>query len=548
MIKNINSMKKCLLILLAFSTCQLIAQTTTPDGGLYNSGAKIVIGSGAYLYIDGNENGDYIVTGTGSIDNDGTLIIEGDYINNSSGDGTDNEDADGIVSFRGTTTGMIIDGSAGSTSFDAVEFRRDDNGDGTGVSLTTTLGMDVSVFDELTITSGVVETGSNVLIMTSTVAADLTDYDTDDFVYGNFRRYLDNGGSNSDTYVFPIGNGSATSNYHRADILNNNLTGGSFTYLTASITENSKSGNNADGQLDNGAGGNARQDETAITTINGDGASDYFEWTITPDNQPGSGDYGINLYLNGFVGLEDGKFTVLKRSEASTSFNDFSTFEGSTSRPTSGAGWTTAGGYAQKSGFSSFSKFVIGSGTVVLPVELVSFESDCKNNTLHINWATASEINNDFYTLEKSFNGSEFFEVGKVFPESANSNSFKNYEYIVYSGNAYFRLRQTDIDGTVAYSDVIFAESCEGTETEDFIHAYTGNNEDIIIQIRSHEAGDFMINVMDAGGREIIPMQKYAVIDGNNVFEIPTLSLATGVYVINVRNQTESYSQKVFIQ
>ena len=545
MIKNINSMKKCLLILLAFSTCQLIAQTTTPDGGIYNSGAKIVIGSGAYLYIDGNENGDYIVTGSGSIDNDGTLIIEGDYINNSSGDGTDNEDADGIVSFRGTTTGMIIDGSAGSTSFDAVEFMRDANGDGTGVSLTTVLGMDVSVFDELTLTSGVVETGSNVLIMTSTVASDLTDYDTDDFIFGNFRRYINNGGSNTDTYVFPIGEGAATTNYHRADIINNNLTGGGFTYLTASVADNTKSGDQEDEDLP----ANLMWDNTRLFRVDGDAGTDYHEWSIIPDNEPAGGTYGIDLYFNNFTDMQDNEFTVIKRTEASTSFADWSTFEGSTTIPDADeAGRTAAGGFARKSGFQDFSKFAIASAGVVLPVELVSFESDCKNNTLHINWATASEINNDYYTLEKSFNGSEFFEVGKVFPESANSNSFKNYEYIVYSGNAYFRLKQTDIDGTVAYSDVIFAESCEGTETEDFIHAYTGNNEDIIIQIRSHKASDFMINVMDAGGREIIPMQKYAVVDGNNVFEIPTLSLATGVYVINVRNQTESYSQKVFIQ
>ncbi len=124
-----------------------------------------------------------------------------------------------------------------------------------------------------------------------------------------------------------------------------------------------------------------------------------------------------------------------------------------------GAGSTiTGGGLVTVGGTSSGSGTIFGLGTGCsgcsfsggssLPIELISFEAEEYNNSIHIMWVVASQINNDFYTIYKSndaYNWDSFIEI----PGSGNSNSIMEYECydenIVY-GTVYYKLRQTDYD------------------------------------------------------------------------------------------------------
>ncbi|MGB0882860.1 MAG: T9SS type A sorting domain-containing protein, partial [Vicingaceae bacterium] len=103
--------------------------------------------------------------------------------------------------------------------------------------------------------------------------------------------------------------------------------------------------------------------------------------------------------------------------------------------------------------------FTIGSvnGAIApLPVELISFNANCLNNEVAIKWTTASEINNDYFTIERSLDGINFDKIGNV-TGAGNSNSLKDYSWIdekPLSGSNYYRLKQTDFDGKFSYSDV----------------------------------------------------------------------------------------------
>ena len=90
-----------------------------------------------------------------------------------------------------------------------------------------------------------------------------------------------------------------------------------------------------------------------------------------------------------------------------------------------------------------------------LPIELLSFEGTCNAKKLIFNWATASEQNNDYYTIDGSNDGVDFNKIA-IIKGAGNSNSVNEYSYIL-EGNffKFYRLKQTDFDGKFSYSEII---------------------------------------------------------------------------------------------
>lgn len=93
-----------------------------------------------------------------------------------------------------------------------------------------------------------------------------------------------------------------------------------------------------------------------------------------------------------------------------------------------------------------------------LPIELTSFTGSDETRHNELNWSTASEINNDYFTLERSANGSEWQKVTEI-DGAGTSVSVLNYLYSDYDFSPnminYYRLSQTDFDGTVKNSGEI---------------------------------------------------------------------------------------------
>lgn len=93
----------------------------------------------------------------------------------------------------------------------------------------------------------------------------------------------------------------------------------------------------------------------------------------------------------------------------------------------------------------------------ILPVELLFFESECIESGVILNWITASENNNNYFTIEKSSDGVNFEPVISV-EGAGNSNQLLYYNAIddeVSPELTYYRLRQTDFDGSISYSEII---------------------------------------------------------------------------------------------
>lgn len=104
-----------------------------------------------------------------------------------------------------------------------------------------------------------------------------------------------------------------------------------------------------------------------------------------------------------------------------------------------------------------------------LPIELLEFDVKCVDGQTFAEWSTASESNNDNFTIWKSFNGTDWAELGTV-PGAGNSNSPLNYSLPVGQADrpAYYRLSQSDHDGAQKFFEIEYFEGCG--IIDDFIH------------------------------------------------------------------------------
>lgn len=94
--------------------------------------------------------------------------------------------------------------------------------------------------------------------------------------------------------------------------------------------------------------------------------------------------------------------------------------------------------------------------TSVLPVTLKSLSASLINNQPSLNWSTGSEINFDYFGVEKSLNAQDFIEIGKVNSNKTNNGSSYQFADITKAlSNQFYRLKMFDNDGTFKYSSVV---------------------------------------------------------------------------------------------
>lgn len=105
---------------------------------------------------------------------------------------------------------------------------------------------------------------------------------------------------------------------------------------------------------------------------------------------------------------------------------------------------------------------------IATPIELLSFDAECINNIVKIRWATVSETNNDYFTIEHS-NDAIIFEKVAVIQGAGNSNNIINYYFDdtkPLTGTSYYRIKQTDYKGNAEYSEIVSA-NCNNEAIED---------------------------------------------------------------------------------
>lgn len=141
------------------------------------------------------------------------------------------------------------------------------------------------------------------------------------------------------------------------------------------------------------------------------------------------------------------------------------------------------------------------SGNNPLPIELLNFTAVNNNRTIDLNWQTASEHNNDYYTIERSKDGINF-EFLTTVPAVGNSVELLNYatkDNHPYSGLSYYRLKQVDTDGSFEYADIrsVFVEGFSG------VQFYPNPSASNTMQLVSQTAID-QLEVFESSGKLVV--------------------------------------------
>lgn len=170
----------------------------------------------------------------------------------------------------------------------------------------------------------------------------------------------------------------------------------------------------------------------------------------------------------------------------------------------------------------------------VLPIELLSFTGKSIGSSNLLEWKTTTEINNDYFTLERSSNATHFSELG-IIEGAGNSNTLLHYQYTdnaPLEGVNYYRLKQTDFDGRFSYSNIV-ALSNKTTAFSIWNSAETlfikGDNENSTSSLKIY-------NLLG----ELV-LEKYF----QENITINTTDFSSGIYLVKIQSNENLITQKV---
>ncbi|HEY9081971.1 MAG TPA: T9SS type A sorting domain-containing protein [Vicingaceae bacterium] len=187
-----------------------------------------------------------------------------------------------------------------------------------------------------------------------------------------------------------------------------------------------------------------------------------------------------------------------------------------------------------------------------LPINLIYFDALAVENTIQLTWITASEINNDYFTIEKSVDAKAWETVLTV-NGAGNSSQIIEYtetDFNPISGISYYRLKQTDFDGRFEYFNIVpvkYSTSDEEDELSIFPNpANQGGN--ISINHNFNSTNEILVVLRDLQGKEFyskvhININKDELIGVPIDYEIPK-----GIYFIVATSENKIHSKKLVIK
>ncbi|HNQ68801.1 MAG TPA: T9SS type A sorting domain-containing protein [Bacteroidales bacterium] len=374
------------------------------------------------------------------------------------------------------------------------------------------LRSDMLVQNNLYLDGAIIVADTNEVIIQNTASDAIKTHGTTSYVYGNLRRYVSTG-----SYDFPVGSDT----HYQLATVDIASTSGGLTYLDARFT--------------------ATDEETPPPglNVNDSEITEFLNsgyWTITPN--AGFAEYNITLTSRGHTnggGIPE-QHAAFKRSIGdweSIGVHDNATQTGSGSEPIT----------VERASLTGFSDFIIGKSlkSFPLPVELVEFSASCIDNSVKISWKTLSEVNNDYFTIEKSSNGKDFFEIHRT-NGCGNCNQPISYEYMDNSdNNNFYRLKQTDFDGSVNYSEIIYANCTTSFYNE--INCFTSNSGKLCIEFQIPNDNKYKLALFDSAGKLVFNGEISDDFSSSYIFDISDLS--SGIYYLNIYNNLNSISKKL---
>ena len=181
-----------------------------------------------------------------------------------------------------------------------------------------------------------------------------------------------------------------------------------------------------------------------------------------------------------------------------------------------------------------------------LPIQLVAWAGKCDGTSILLKWTTASEQNNAFFTIEKSRDAQDWSTIGTV-AGAGNSSGMISYSFVDHESQdlAYYRLRQTDLNGTSTVSNTI-AVGCGRDNSTDIVNAWDDGTY-LNLAVSSTMDGVYDLTLTDAQGKIITTQASQVINTGITTLRVDKRGISTGIYLVQLLNSTNMMSRRVHL-
>ncbi|MFM9945956.1 MAG: T9SS type A sorting domain-containing protein, partial [Bacteroidia bacterium] len=496
----------------------VIAGTLTISGGTYSANGQTTsvaglatINGGTYLPSTATQtlsSGLTVSSGTftgssGNVDVNGPLTLSGGTYTAPST--TTYVYGNWIQSgtFSPGTGTIVLDGASNQSISATSAFNNLTITNASGATLSTA----VSVGGTLTLTSGKIELGNYNLTMNS--GSTLSGGSSSSFIYtGGTGQFKWANCAASTSRTFPIGHTNSASGYTPLVVtFNVGHTTDDFGVVAYNVVCN-----------DGTRGGSAYTTAVVKTT-----------WNITETTAGGS-NVSIQFQWNG--------------SDEGSTFNRASCqmahYNGST--------WDALGSLASASGSNpytftysnytgSFSPFGMNGGGGPLPVNFLYLNAKQVGDFGDISWATATEKNNDYFSIEKSFDTKSFVSIGKVYG-AGNSQQIIHYSFSdsnLAEGTNYYRLKQVDYNGLYEYTPIKVINNTEWSKTNSFKLFPVPAVDVLNLELNSTANGIIHINILNQMGKVVSQLETFGNRGKNNI-KVDIREIPSGIYFLFIES------------
>jgi hypothetical protein len=172
-----------------------------------------------------------------------------------------------------------------------------------------------------------------------------------------------------------------------------------------------------------------------------------------------------------------------------------------------------------------------------LPVKLLSFNAEDDNASVKITWKTASEENNNFFTVERSSDGKTYIAIATI-PGAGTTMAISTYEFsdkTPLNGRSYYRLSQTDFDGKSETFNPVTVEmiAVESASIQIYPNPLVGS----VLSVAIANPANGSIEILDGKGNRVLSQN--VTTDDSNVELTLNENVTPGIYFVNYKAGSE---------
>jgi hypothetical protein len=244
--------------------------------------------------------------------------------------------------------------------------------------------------------------------------------------------------------------------------------------------------------------------------------------------------YGASIGASGLLTLGAG-FTIRSTANSNIIEDKISGDVGSfnTTFNSAGGNWV-----------AQMATFITASSLILLPMDILSFSGECTDNQVVLEWTTALETNNDYFSIESSQDGN-IWQVLRTVKGVGNSSVNSNYSFTTDQTNnefSFYRIKQTDDNGISQYFNIIRVNTCIPNPERLIIYPNPSNGKSLSGKFDLMGNADYSILIFDNHGKTVNLVR---LSDPAFMIRFP-LALPSGIYYVRVSCGTYS-SSKIFL-